>query len=90
MTGEPIPSEDFVNRIFDNLFNREPAEAGLEYWSEALDAGDVSQAEMILAVANGATGDDAQILANKTEVGLYYADQGGENTDWDLSGINRG
>ena len=55
--GEPIPSEDFVNRIFDNLFNRAPAEAGLEYWSEALDEGDVSQAEMILAVANGATGD---------------------------------
>ena len=26
--GEPIPSEEFVTIIFDNLFNREPAEAG--------------------------------------------------------------
>src|SRR6056297_3865752 len=88
--GDPIPSEDFVNRIFDNLFNRAPAEAGLEYWSQALDAGDVSQAEMILAVANGATGDDAQILANKTEVGLHYAEESEEDspTDWDLSGID--
>ena len=42
----------------------------------ALDSGAVSQSEMILAVVNGATGDDAQILANKTEVGVYYADQG--------------
>ncbi|WP_286817311.1 DUF4214 domain-containing protein [Desulfobacter sp. UBA2225] len=86
--GEPIPSEDFVTIIFNNLFGRAPVEAGLEYWSTALDEGTVSQAEMILAVANGATGDDAQILANKTEVGLYYADMGGTETDWDLSDID--
>ncbi|WP_319577548.1 DUF4214 domain-containing protein [uncultured Desulfobacter sp.] len=86
--GEPIPSDEFVTIIFDNLFNRAPAEAGLEYWSDALDAGAVSQSEMILAVVNGATGDDAQILANKTEVGVYYADQGGTETDWDLDGID--
>ena len=86
--GEPIPSDEFVTIIFNNLFNRAPAPAGLDYWSDALDEGLVSYAEMILAVANGATGDDAQILANKTEVGLYYADQGGDQTDWDLSGID--
>ena len=33
---------------------------------------------------------DAQILANKTEVGLYYAEESQEDspTDWDLSGID--
>ncbi|HBT87670.1 Ig-like domain-containing protein [Desulfobacter sp.] len=86
--GEPIPSEEFVTIIFDNLFGRAPAEAGLEYWSTALDEGTVSQAEMILAVANGATGDDAAILANKTEVGLYYADQGGEEPNYSLADID--
>lgn len=86
--GEPISSQEFVIRIFDNLFNRLPLTSGLNYWSNALDTGAVSQGEMILAVVNGATGDDATILANKTEAGLYYADQGGTATDYSLAGID--
>ncbi|CCK79580.1 DUF4214 domain-containing protein [Desulfobacula toluolica] len=86
--GDPISSEEFVIRIFDNLFNRLPAVAGLEYWTNALDSDAVSQGEMILAVKNGATGDDALILANKTEVGLYHADQGATGTDFSLANID--
>lgn len=86
--GEPISSQAFVNRIFTNLFNRPPLTAGLEYWSDALDSGAVSQGNMILAVMNGATGDDATILAHKTEAGLYYADNGGSATNWSLANID--
>ncbi|WP_289021980.1 DUF4214 domain-containing protein [Desulfobacter postgatei] len=86
--GEPISSQAFVSRIFANLFGRPPLTAGLQYWSDALDSGAVSQGNMILAVMNGATGDDATILANKTEAGLYYADNGGSATDWSLANID--
>lgn len=87
--GVAISSEAFVLRIFDNLFDRLPLAAGLEYWAGALDDGTVSQAEMILAAANGATDpDDVAILANKTEAGMYYADQGGTSTDYSLDNID--
>eukprot|EP00831_Metopus_contortus_P021244 TRINITY_DN1945_c0_g1_i1.p1 TRINITY_DN1945_c0_g1~~TRINITY_DN1945_c0_g1_i1.p1 ORF type:complete len:395 (-),score=99.16 TRINITY_DN1945_c0_g1_i1:46-1230(-) len=43
---------------------------------------------MILAVLNGAAGDDATILSNKTTAGLYYADQGGTDDDFSLTDID--
>lgn len=88
---EDMSSSQLVIAIFDNLFGRLPAVEGLEYWTEALDTGAVSRGEMVLAIASGAQDtedyNDASILANKTEVGLYYADAGGTATDYDLSDI---
>jgi len=73
-------SAKFVNSIYNNLFNRDAEQAGLDYWVEQLDAGNVSRDQMILAVTNGAQdtglGSDATILANKTKVGLVFADAG--------------
>ncbi len=75
-------NEDFVISIFDNLLDRAPLAAGLTYWANALDDGRVSRDQMMLASINAInsdpTTDDYQILANKTEVGLYHADQGGD------------
>lgn len=65
----------FVTTIYQNLFNRAPDAAGLAYWVAELDAGKLSKDVMILAVINGALGSDAAILSNKTEVGLFYADE---------------
>jgi len=87
MYPENITSGTFVFKIFNNLFNRLPAISGAKYWAEALDKGIVTRGNMVLAVANGATGDDAIMLSNKTEVALYYADQGGTSKDFSLAGI---
>lgn len=65
----------FVTTIYQNLFNRAPDAAGLAYWVAELDAGKLSKDVMILAVINGALGSDATILSNKTQVGLFYADE---------------
>lgn len=73
------PSENtdtqFVQAIFRNLFNREPLQAGLAYWVQALVDG-VPRHVMIEAMKNGATGTDHTILDNKAEVGLYHATLG--------------
>ena len=66
----------FITEIYNNLFNRSPDDAGLEYWVKELDDGNISRGNMILAVVNGAQGTDDQILANKTEVAIYFADAG--------------
>lgn len=65
---------DFITAIYQNLFKRDPETAGSTYWKEALDSERVSKSVFILAVVNGAQGDDATILANKTEVATKFVD----------------
>ena len=68
-----ISTDDFIKTVYRNLFNREPDSDGLEYWREELDSNRIPRSRFILAVINGALGDDAEILENKTEVGQYFA-----------------
>ncbi len=79
-TQEKYPSGTatslFVETVYANLFNRVPDDTGLEYWIAELDSGRISRSVFILAVINGALGDDAVILNNKMEVGLYFAQKG--------------
>ncbi len=79
-TQEKYPSGTatglFVETVYANLFNRTPDDTGLEYWIAELDSGRISRSVFILAVINGALGDDAVILNNKMEVGLYFAQKG--------------
>ena len=64
-----VPS--FVEEVYINLFDRLPDDAGKQYWVDEIMAGGFSQASVfILAVINGAQGNDAIIVANKTEAAL--------------------
>ncbi len=65
----------FIKTIYQNLFDRDPDDKGSAYWLKELDEG-LSRSVFILATLNGALGDDAVLLDNKTEVGLYFADKG--------------
>ena len=65
--------DDFIVAVFANLFNREPAPAGLKYWGDELRSGKIHKSTFILAVINGALGNDAVILSNKTEVAMVFA-----------------
>ena len=58
---------DFISTIYQNLFNRLPEPNGLGFWYDVLTEGTVSAGDMIEAILNGATGDDAKIVANKIE-----------------------
>jgi len=71
-----LSTADLVNTIYRNLFNRDAEEAGLRYWVEQLENGAFSRSEMLLAVMNGALGNDARILQHKIEAGGYYAARG--------------
>jgi hypothetical protein len=76
------PSMQIVEKVtlaYQNLFNREPDAAGLQYWVYEITNQRISQSDMLIALINGAhspTGSaaDAMILDNKTTVGLYYVD----------------
>ncbi|MCX6077340.1 MAG: DUF4214 domain-containing protein [Campylobacterales bacterium] len=69
-------NENFINSVYDNLFNRAAEQEGLDYWVAELNSGNISKQKFILAVINGAQntalGQDATILTNKQTVGLSY------------------
>jgi hypothetical protein len=52
---------------------------GLDYWESELSSGRISKSVFILAVVNGAKGNDGDILDNKTQVGLKFAEEGLED-----------
>ncbi|MDD2266027.1 DUF4214 domain-containing protein [Sulfuricurvum sp.] len=66
----------FVTSVYQNLFNRPPDQAGLDYWANELNTHTISNQNFILAVTNGALGSDATILTNKTTIGLAFANAG--------------
>jgi len=72
---------DFINAIYSNLFKRTPDQKGGDYWQKELDSGSFSKSLFILAVLNGAKDGDADILENKTEVGLAFINGGFSNVD---------
>ncbi len=66
----------FIDAIYENVFGRTPDKAGKNYWLEDLNTHYIDRGTFILAVVNGALGDDAVLLANKTEVALEFAQRG--------------
>ena len=67
-----------VRTAYDNLLQRSPDAEGEAYWVAALDNGDVSRAEFMLAIINGAKADtgspeDARVIGQKGDIGIDYA-----------------
>ncbi len=78
-----VKTEDFVNAIYRNVFNRDSDKAGLDYWVKELNGGKVSKNSFIQTVINGAKNDDAILLENKKEIGKYFAiDLGFNDINW--------
>jgi len=71
-----MTTTELVNQVYMNVFNREADSEGLAYWVDALDNGLVTRSEMIIAIVNGATGDDQRTLDNKSVVAIDYAQNG--------------
>jgi hypothetical protein len=74
-TSEPTRAdyETFVNEVYDNLFNREPDTAGLEFWADRLETG-TDVGEVILSIIQGAGELDDATLYNKLAVAEAYTD----------------
>ena len=89
-------NRDFIESVYQNLFNREPDTLGWNYWEDKLNATNaygqnpelskIPKNSFILAAINGAKdstdGLDKTILQNKETVGLYFANAGLSNVDF--------
>jgi len=71
-----VSTSSFITSVYSNLFNRSPDIEGFNYWLSELDNGIIIRSVFIQAVINGALNSDAEIMNNKTEVGLYFINKG--------------
>lgn len=83
-----ISTTQFVWQVYENALGRAPDSGGLAYWVNDLNSGAQTRDAFMLAVIYGArapTGNqqDARYLANKGEVGGYFAlELGLGDTNW--------
>lgn len=61
-----------VQDVYANLFDRAADSAGLTYWVNQISTGVVPLGQAILAIANGAIGNDATLLTNKVTAALNF------------------
>ncbi|MBV8633043.1 MAG: DUF4214 domain-containing protein, partial [Burkholderiaceae bacterium] len=70
----------FVNAIFQDLFNRAPLAAGLNFWTNALLSGSMTPGQAALNIAVGAGAADMATFNNKiTAAGIFTADLVSDN-----------
>ena len=78
-------NREFIGSIYQNLFNRTPDTEGWNYWEDELNKGNLTKDRFIEAVINGAQNtddsNDADILSNKTTVGISFSEAGLSNID---------
>jgi hypothetical protein len=72
-TPDVATASTFLISVYANLFGRAPDPLGLEFWTDQLTSGATSVGEIILAIAEGAQGDDIAVVTNKIAVGLDWA-----------------
>ncbi|MFP7675577.1 fasciclin domain-containing protein [Marivita sp. S0852] len=81
-TQEKMPADlssgEFVDMAYQNFLEREPDQAGRDFWVGTLDAGTVSRPEFMLALIEGARADtgspeDVRTIEDKGDIGVSFA-----------------
>jgi len=85
--GQALDTDVFLNALYHNLFGRTPDADGAAYWSAELEGGVLGRAESILALVNGAQGDDQVVIQHKTEVAQYALGHGLTAGDYGLGDV---
>ncbi|RMD93705.1 MAG: DUF4214 domain-containing protein, partial [Alphaproteobacteria bacterium] len=85
---EGTSNSDFAEAVYNNVLGRAPDPLGFDFWVGVLDSGAVGRDQFILEVLRGARADpppdasedfinqqlaDRAYLANKVDVGAYFA-----------------
>jgi uncharacterized surface protein with fasciclin (FAS1) repeats len=75
---EDLTAEAFVTQAYNNFLERDPDAEGLDFWVSVLEAGNVSRAEFMLALIEGARADtgspeDVRTIEDKGDIGVSFA-----------------
>lgn len=73
--AEGKTNEELLTALYQQMFNRNPDQAGLDFYLQALEDGTYTLPSIALEVANGAQNEDATTLNYKIQVAEYYTEQ---------------
>lgn len=74
---EGLSNSDLVTQVYLNVLGRGVEAEGLAFWAGALDAGTITQDQLIEGLLSGLSANDALIVQNKVTVANYYTNQVG-------------
>lgn len=75
-----LANDETVKKAYENIFNRQADQAGLDYWSSQLDAGK-STTDLLRDMVSGAQGEDAKTASNTQTVNNLYQELLGREAD---------
>ena len=64
----------FVEKIYQNLFNRNPDAAGQQFWVNQIFNGNIPFGEVVYAIASAASADDHVAVISKINAGSYFTE----------------
>lgn len=70
-----LSNTQLITNIYQQLFNRNPEQAGLDYFISQLETGQASLAQIAVVILNGAQGDDSISLSNKLAACDYFTEK---------------
>jgi len=62
-----VATADLITSVYNQAFGRSPEDDGRDYWSNRIDSGELSAAEALLTIVEGASGNDLSIIAGKVD-----------------------
>ncbi len=74
---EGLSNSELVTQVYLNVLGRGVEDEGLAFWAGALDAGTITQDQLIEGLLSGLSAKDALIVQNKVTVANYYTSQVG-------------
>ena len=69
-----------VSQIYQQLFNREPDQAGLDFWVDAISSGRMSLADAAIEIQKGARSTDRELSSLRQQVAESFSAQVGAGT----------
>lgn len=64
-----------VNTVYNQLFNRNAEQTGLDYWVNLLNKGAISNVNMAIQILNGAQANDLSTVNNRIAVATYFTEK---------------
>lgn len=74
-TYENMDNRAIVMEVYENLFSRAGDEAGVNFWTNALDTGVITIDDMVMKIIDGAQGSDEDIFNAKVLVAAAFTNR---------------
>lgn len=68
----PGDNRTFITAIYNNLFNRAPDQAGLDFWANAIEKGFMTRPSAAVSIMAGALGNDGTGVLRKQQVASMF------------------